>query len=49
MSLGAILGIFTAFISLAGLGVVLGSPNTAGIVKNVFDGFGSTLKVAENR
>lgn len=46
MSLGGVLGIFSAIVGVAFLTVALGSPNTAGIIKNIFDGFSGALKAS---
>lgn len=48
-SLGAATSIALALLSLAGLMLFLTSPNTAGIVSAVFDGFNNSLKAATGR
>lgn len=46
MSVGSITAIFAGIIGVAMLATFLGSGNTASIIKNIFDGFSSSLKAA---
>lgn len=46
MSVGSIMGIFSGIIGVAFLATALSSTNTAGIIKNIFDGFAGSLKAA---
>lgn len=46
MSLGSVAGIFASIIGLAMMVAFLGSPNTAQIIKNIFDGFSGSIKAA---
>lgn len=46
MSFGGVLGIFSAIVGVAFISVALSSTNTAGIIKNIFDGFAGSLKAA---
>ena len=47
--IGSFAGILAAIVGVAGLFVFLGSSNTAGIIKNIFDGFTGSLKAAMGR
>ena len=47
--IGSLAGILGAIVGVAGLAVFLGSTNTAGIIKNIFDGFTGSLKASMGR
>lgn len=49
MSIGFIGSIAAGIISVATLAVLLSNNNTAGIVKNFFDGFAGSIKAAMGR
>lgn len=46
MSMGGVLGIFSAIIGVAFLTVAVSHTQTATIIKNIFDGFSGSLKAA---
>ena len=46
MALGGILSIAGAIVGVAFLFVALSSTNTAGIIKNIFDGFAGSIRAA---
>ena len=47
MSLGFLASIFSGVIGVAFVATLLGSPNLASTVKNLFDGFAGALKAAK--
>lgn len=46
MSLGAVTGLLASIVGLAMVVAFLGSPNTASIIKNIFDGFSGSISAA---
>ncbi len=46
MSIGGVMGIFSAIIGVAFLTVALSHTTTATIIKNIFDGFAGSLRAA---
>lgn len=46
MSMGGIIGVFSAIVGVAFLTVALSHSSTATIIKNIFDGFAGSLRAA---